>query len=430
VLLQHKIKLKKRRLSLRANFVFSLIANIIYGGAQWFVLMLMTKLLPAEKVGHFILAMAIVTPIQMFLNFHLRAAQATDARNEYLFGEYLGLRITTATLCVIIVAVISLLLGKDWEVACILIAVGLSKFADGLFDVTYGLVQKYERLDAVAISMAIRAVLEVGVFATVMLITKNVALCYLAIFVAWVIAFLKFDLSSATCFESTVPIFKPDRLRKLAILTLPLGINMALVALNANVPRYLTEKYLGRAQLGYFGALGYAVTALGMAVSALGLTGAARLSIYYVENARAFIWLLVRMVLIALVLAIAGVIFGFAFGHRFLEIVYTQEYAAYNRVFIWLLIGGGVGYMASMLCVGLTAARAFRAGTVLMTAVTCSIVLAGWLLIPRFGFIGAAWSVLIGMSVQFVGAGCILAWKLLVRGLHGTQETMTNCDAR
>ncbi len=51
-----------------------------------------------EAVGRFALGLAITTPIILFANLQLRAIQATDVRSEYLFRDYLGLRVLMLSL--------------------------------------------------------------------------------------------------------------------------------------------------------------------------------------------------------------------------------------------------------------------------------------------------------------------------------------------
>src|ERR1043165_9211480 len=78
--------------SLRANFLWSLTGTIIYAGCQWGMLVALAKLGDAEMVGQFALALAVTAPVLMFTNLQLRSVQATDARKDYAFGDYLALR--------------------------------------------------------------------------------------------------------------------------------------------------------------------------------------------------------------------------------------------------------------------------------------------------------------------------------------------------
>ena len=77
--------------------------NVVYGGCQWGILIVLAKLGSPEMVGQFSLGLAVVAPVIMLANLQLRAVQATDAKGEYLFGHYLGLRLITTALAVVVV---------------------------------------------------------------------------------------------------------------------------------------------------------------------------------------------------------------------------------------------------------------------------------------------------------------------------------------
>ena len=80
-------------LSLRLNFAWTFVGNVVYAGCQWGMLVVLAKLGSPARVGEFALALAVTAPILMFTNLALRAVQATDSRQEYTFGDYLGLRL-------------------------------------------------------------------------------------------------------------------------------------------------------------------------------------------------------------------------------------------------------------------------------------------------------------------------------------------------
>lgn len=143
----------------------------------------MTKLLPEEQVGLFFLATAIITPIQMFTNLQLRPVQGSDAKNRYFFGEYLALRIIAVFVMLALSVLISTLLQKGVQMILLMSAVVLYKCSDCYADITYGLLQKYERLDKVALSRIARGSLGTAVFITIkiMWVTKNTVLGFLAV---------------------------------------------------------------------------------------------------------------------------------------------------------------------------------------------------------------------------------------------------------
>jgi O-antigen/teichoic acid export membrane protein len=209
----------------------------------------------------------------------------------------------------------------------------------------------------------------------------------------------------------------PDRLRpdwqwnkceKLAVLAFPLGLVILLVSLNANIPRYFVEHYLGQAALGYFAAMAYAFVAGNTVMAAIGQSALPRLARYFTLDPAVFVQLLKNMLLIGALIGIAGIGLAFWWGATILRLLYRAEYAEYASVLTWLMVAAAVTYVASMLGYGMMAARVFRAQVPLFLAATAITALACRVLIPSKGLMGGAFAVLAGAVISCVGGGYIV----------------------
>ena len=80
-------------LSLARNFSWTLIGSGLYAFCQWGMLVVLAKLCSTQMVGQFALGLAITAPVFMFAGLNLRTVQVTDARRDFQFGDYLGLRL-------------------------------------------------------------------------------------------------------------------------------------------------------------------------------------------------------------------------------------------------------------------------------------------------------------------------------------------------
>jgi O-antigen/teichoic acid export membrane protein len=209
------------------------------------------------------------------------------------------------------------------------------------------------------------------------------------------------------------PHWSPRVLTGLAWLGLPLGVVMCLISLNSNVPRYFIESYQGVHELGIFSPLGSFLAAGYLVVSSLGQSAVPRLARHYADADRAaFRALLLKLVAVGAALGVAGLVVAAVGGQLLLTILFRPEYAEHVDVFCWLMAVGGLTYIASFLGYGMTAARYFRAQPVLFVLV-CGVTAAGcWVLVPRYGLLGAAWAMLAAAAVQVTGAVLVLSHAL------------------
>ena len=409
-------------LSLKQNFSWTFVGNGVYQACQWGMLVVLAKLTSPEAVGQFALGLAVCAPVVMFTTLALRAVQATDARGEYQFGDYLGLRLLMTGLALAVIAGIALV-GYRSVTTSVILAVGLAKSFQAVGDVFYGLLQQHERMDRIAKSMMIKGPLSLVVFGATVYLTHSVLLGVLGLAAVWALVLLIYDIGSgALILRASDANPKLNRLQvlrprwawgillRLAWLALPLGLVMMLISLNANIPRYFIEHYLGERELGIFAAMAYLIVAGGMVVGALGQSATPRLAKYYAAgNTVAFRNLLMKMVGIGVLLGAAGVLIAALAGRELLTLLYTPEYAQKSGVFFWLMVAGGIAYVSSFMGYTMTATRYFKVQLPLFTLVAGTTTAACLWLVPQWGLVGAAWALIMGAVVQAGGsAGVVL----------------------
>lgn len=400
----------------------------------------LAKLGTPESVGQFALGLAICSPIYMFANLHLREVLATDARREFVFGDYLGLRLASTFLALVMIAVISVATGYSRDTALVIMLVGLARGFDYLSDLFYGLLQQHERMDRVAKSLLMKGPLSLAAVGLGFRLTGTVVGA--AVGMAFVSALMvaAYDVRSGSWLMNTrakaSEIGTPEtarllaylrarweagRMTRLAWLTLPLAVVMMLISLTTNIPRYFIERHLGQRELGIFAALAVLMMAAYVAVSALGQSASARLSNYFAQrDERSFRTLMAKLLGVALTLGLGGVAVALIAGRQFLTVLYRPEYADHTDVFLLLMIAAGISYLGAILGFGLMAARRFWGQLPLFALAAVACTMTSVTLIPSMGLLGAAIALLIAITTQTVGAALILINSVRELAAKGT----------
>ena len=260
--------------SLRVNFSWTMLGNVVYAGTQWGILVLLARLGSPAAVGQFSLGLAIAAPVMLFAGLQLRAVQATDARFQFQFRDYAGLRILMTVFGMAVIAGLGITLYRG-ETALAVAAFAVSKGVESLSDVIYGLWQQRERMDLIAKSLMLRGCLALSASAACLLIFHSVWIAVCGMAAVWAGVFAAFDIPhgiavAAETQQTLMPRFSRAHMRPLARLSLPLGIVTMLISLNSSIPRYAISHFRTVGELGVFSALGYTLTAGSMIVSALG----------------------------------------------------------------------------------------------------------------------------------------------------------------
>jgi O-antigen/teichoic acid export membrane protein len=206
------------------------------------------------------------------------------------------------------------------------------------------------------------------------------------------------------------PHFNPGRLKALMLITLPLGITMALLSLMVNVQNYFIVL---KNELGIFTGLAYLTLAGNTVIAALGQSATPRLAHYYAGgNRRLFLRLLGILLVAGALIGAGGVVISMIAGRQLLTIVYTSEYASYNVEFTWLMVGAGIGYLAAFLGNAMTAARYFRVQVPLYIVVTLVTIATCYWLVPSYHLMGIAVALIIVAVVETVGSLVIVIHAL------------------
>jgi hypothetical protein len=93
--------------NLKRNIVWAFGGNSFYGLCQWGMLTILARLGRPEQVGTYALGVAISTPMFMLSNLHLREIQSTDTRQQFKFGQYVGLRLATTAIALLAIGAVA-----------------------------------------------------------------------------------------------------------------------------------------------------------------------------------------------------------------------------------------------------------------------------------------------------------------------------------
>jgi O-antigen/teichoic acid export membrane protein len=393
------------------------------------MLVVLAKLGSPQVVGKYALALAVCSPIILFSNLQLREFQATDARRDYAFGDYLALRIVCTVLALTVIVGVAALFHAEPQTAAVILFVALAKAFDSISDVVFGLLQQREQMAPVAGTLAANGVASLIATGVALWLTHSVvwaagmsaAGSAVAVAVAWAYTARLVGTSA-----DMRPRWHGAVLWRLTALSFPLGVVALLVSLNTNMPRYFVERHFGEYTLGIYAAMAYLIMAGTTVTAALAQSGGPRLSQRFADgDVPGFRRLLLKMMTVGGVMGAAGVLISLAAGRQVLSLMYRPEYAVAARALVWVSVAGTVAYVASFLNTAMVTVRATRTQAALFGVVAAVGFFGCAVLVPRFGLSGAAWAAGLSFAVQLCGAALIVRRSLRRRslGLATSAET-------
>jgi len=402
--------------SLHFSFSWVLAGNVLYAFSQWGMVVALARLSTPSVVGRFMLGIAISTPVLLFANLQLRSILASDVRQAFSFREYFGVRTMTTSAALIIIAILGFVLTSDRDSMVVIVAVAVAKSIETFSDLFYGLFQLHDRLDLIGKSMILKGGLSILGFSSGLFWGGHILWAIAGLVASWTALLVLFDIRRGlqlfprSTWQSRLT--SQDgraRARTLIRATIPLGFVTSLVALNLHVPRYFIQAHWGEHYQGVFSAIAYTTVIVMLVADALGHTAIPRLARFYIAGEMAkFRSLIVKLVMFMLVAGAGGVVMAAVIGRYSLAAVFGQEYADYSGLLTWLMTAGLLTSIATVLTVGMTAARVFRAQVAMFSVVVGTNIAACALLVPRLGVLGAALAPVMSGLIHVLIAGVLI----------------------
>jgi O-antigen/teichoic acid export membrane protein len=417
--------------SLRWNFSWTFVGNIVYSACQWCMLVVLAKVGNPEMVGQYGLAMAVVTPILALSSLQLRAVLTTDVKEKVPFGEYLGFRLTTTVISLLIIGAIPFVMHYRWDSTLVVLIIGVGQAIEILADLYWARMQFYDHMDRIAKSMIARGVLGLAGLGTTVYLTKSVVWGAVALVLARGIVLLSYDMSKraqllprhadraeteailADKKKALWPLWNWATQSELFRTSIVLGVIAMLVSLMPNMPRYFIQNSLGEHALGIFTATAFLVSSGSLIVNAMGTSAFVRLAKHYgAGDVAGFNSLLFKLLGIAAVLGLCGIGVAVFFGHMLLKLLYRPEYAEHTDVLIAMMVGGAMTYVSGTMASAVTSARCFVQQIPVLALAVGSSALTSYLLVPKYGLLGGAFAVITTSTVLAVGE-IVLLWYIL-----------------
>jgi O-antigen/teichoic acid export membrane protein len=332
-----------------------------------------------------------------------------DTSEKYLFGDFFGLRLVTTAVAFTITAGCCIVSGFDWNTALVIFFIGLYRIVESVSDILLGIVQKQERLDQISFSRTAKGLFSIIVFALVFIPTQSLILALLVMIIGWLAITMGYDARKARVYTSLRPLFNKRRLWGLLIISSPLGVVLALMSLNTNIPLYAISYFRGEHDLGVYATLSYMIVACNVVVTALGEAITPRLARWHASGRhKEFVSLLGRMIAMGVGISMIGCLIGWMFGHQLLTLLFSPDVAKELGLFHWLLVSTLLVFVSSYLWYAITATGNYKAQIPLFL---CSVItngLACLIFVPIFGVIGAAMGASMALFVQMIGSAIVL----------------------
>ena len=362
----------EKKLSIQENMLWNSFGSICYLVCQWLITVLVVRLSSDfAAAGMLALGMAVSNVFTPFGNYKIRPYQVSDIRDEFSTSQYVGFRIVTCAISVLIMIVYG---AATCEVSALpaVFAYGLYSLGPIFVDVLHGADQRAFRMDIIGKSYIARGLLSVVVFSVSLVAFQSITFSLLLMTVATYLVIGLYDVreTAALC-DCIVPDFNPMAMRSLFIKCAPAVVAALICSAIPSFSRQYFGAIAGTSDLGIYASVASPVLIIQMGAQYVYGPLLSEFAIRFAKgDIRSYISLLAKVTLTIFVITIVGMA-GFALlGEWALEIIYGDEIAMYSGLlqplcicssitgYIWLLsdlliavrdlAGNLIGYLLSL----------------------------------------------------------------------------------
>ena len=405
---------------------YAVAGQIVYLLSQFGVLSAISHFRGPEAVGMFGLAIALTTPVFIFANSGLRLSQSIDQGGQFSFGEYAAFRLRLTALAFVVSLVLGFASTGDPVVRTIILLVAAAKVFEGATELSYGMFEARGRTDLMFRSLVSRGILTLACFVGLILLNAPIQYAFASQLLIWGAVAIFIDLPASKRLSGTRyrdMVMSWSRFRELFKTVFPVGLGAFLRGLQPSLLRLLVGAFLGIYTLGIYTNIYYVFHSGSILSNVLGNSITARFAKLGAigqiaqQNRQAIV--------IALVLGIAcmfGIVFTWIFAGWFLGLAFGPETAQHAD----LLVVMAVALTARFLSTVSNSLHYARGGAKTVLAIefslVVSILIAGVLLIPLYGLIGAGLALLVASAMRLI-IGSVAAWRAApMAALAGAQK--------
>jgi O-antigen/teichoic acid export membrane protein len=397
--------------SLKINFVWAFFGNAISAFCQWLMLVILTKSASVETVGLFGLAQAVALPVSMLFSLKLQLANVTDVRRDYEVGHYTAIKCVTFLATVVVIGLIGIVCYPG-NTALVLFVLGIGYAINEFREYFLSIMQKYERMDYMSVARISQGVLSLVLFGAIFLVSRNLVLSIFGMIAARLLLLVFYDIPVASriasshdpAFDGFWPKWEWTPLWRLVRLTAPLGLVGWMATLFTSIPRIVMDGISGRESVGYFSAISSLLVVGTMITAAMSQTASPRMATYFIENKKAFVLLFLKLLGVSVAIGALAVVMVAFFGRPILVLLFTEEYAQHNPVFLLITVAGCILFMFYAVNTAQTSMRQFTVQLPIYAIAVAACFISSKLLIPRYDMLGAAWSLIVCYAVVTAGS--------------------------
>ena len=381
------------------NFIWNMIGNSLNSFLSLFLLIIVTRINGIELSGMFSYAFTLTLILQMISNYGGRIYQVSDYNEEFKFAEYLGSRVKTSFISIIILLLFCIYNKFDDNFMYISLSLMGLRIIETFSDVIYASFQKNDRLDKIGKSLTMKSLLILLLFYIIEFTTKNIKYSSIMILIASLIIFLCYDIPNIKIYEKLKISYNNQIYDKSKYIFL-LGFITLLIL---NTGRFVAKNNINDIAIGYLGILMMIPTVMSLVSQFIIQPEIINLTNFCNKNQHdQFNHIKNKMIKSLLLFSILCILISITLGPFVLKLLYKLNFNNYRLAFVLLILSGTFNSLTSIYSNILTILRQTKIQFNIYIIVLIINTIFSYILSKFYGLYGIFFALLIAMFIQYI----------------------------
>ena len=382
------------------NTIYIVFGNSVFALSQWILISMVSKLTNMSTLGFYTYSIAIVTTIFSFSNFNLRSIILSDSNNEYKKEDLLLFRIITTFLSIIITLIIGILQNTDY---CILYFVLGLRSIESIAEYFNSIQLKNNNFKNISISLSLKGFISIISTYIGLQFYESIYLALLINILFYLIIFIYNDFLKYKEISTVLLSVNLKNIKKLFIVSLPLGFVMFLVTFNSNLNKFIITNTIGSAEQGVFSAFSYILIAGGFIINAYSVSHVSILANHLKKNELVdFKNKSIKLISFSFIFGIALTLTAVVLKNTIIVLFFNSSMLEYSNLLIFIMIVGLFLYPSTSMGYIMTSMKLFKVQPIIFVIVIIINALISLLLAQKFRLIGITTGLFVSYLIQFI----------------------------
>lgn len=380
---------------------FSFFGNLSNSISQWIIFSFIAKKFGTVELGSYSLAIAWILPLYAFFSLQLRNVHVSDQNDEYGFSTFYTLRVISSILFFVTVTLIGAIFYEDTFI--VFLVLGVTRAFELVSDIFHAEFHRRKQIVTFSKRLLWRSFFTIIFTLITFQFIKRFEVALISIPLAYFINMV-FDYillrKEIGAFHFTLA--NKELLKKLLVTGIIIGVSLLLVYLLPSIPRFVLEKFRDKTELGLFSGYMYLIIFARLFVQAMTQNSLPHLASYYSNgNMDGFKKHIYKEIGFLTVIGLLQFII-IPMSDYIFPILYNKDFVGNKNLLLIIFTGSLFSFIAFSLNNALNAMKMFRVQLPIYSILVLISLIFAYLLIPKYGIIGAGAVFMISAFFQCV----------------------------